>query len=177
MIHAVIDTETTGLIQNSAIPLDKQPRIIEFSGLLIEDDGTILEEIDFLCDPGIKLDDVIKKITGIKDEDLKGKKKFAEYFDDVNKFFSKAGVVVAHNLSYDFSLVNFEAKRIGKEIKWPEKKICTVEATEHIKGYRLNQSLLYKHLFNEEFAGAHRAMSDVKALTRCYVELLKKGIV
>ena len=173
---AIFDTETTDLISNSALKLDKQPHIVEFSGKVIDDEtGEILAEIDFLCDPGIPMPAESSKITGLKTEDLKGLPSFASRIKEVQDFLDKAEAIVAHNLSYDHAITDFEAKRAGVELKWPSVKICTVESTEHLKGFRLNLSSLHELLFGVQFEGSHRAKADVDALVRCYLELKKQG--
>jgi len=176
-VKAVLfDTETTDLITTTARALDKQPRIIEFYACLIDPaKPKVLGEIEFLCDPGQPLREETTKITGITQADLKGKAPFKEHLPKVQALFSKADVVVAHNLSYDFSMVNFETERAGKLFKWPARKLCTVEMTEHLKGYRLSLTNLHELLFDKPFDGAHRAKQDVEALVRCYRELLTRG--
>lgn len=175
MLAFIFDTETTGLVKNSLIPLDQQPRIIEFFGHLVDDDGDVKEELEFFCDPGQPLDPVITRITGIKQEDLNGAQPFGARAAQVKAAIEKADAVVAHNLSFDMSLVAFDCHRCGFDIRFPERLICTVEENEWIKGHRLKLMDLHEHLFGEGFPAAHRARNDVEALTRCYLELRKRG--
>lgn len=178
MNHLIFDTETTNLIHNSIQPLHKQPRVIEFFGLLIDDDG--MEELDTLhayLNPGVPLSAEVTKITGIKNEQLVGKPPFAEFAPLLVDLMGRADVVVAHNLSYDMAVINFEFARLGKRLVWPERRVCTVEATESLRGYRLNLTALHTELFGEAFAKAHSAEHDVRATARCYVELKARGEV
>jgi DNA polymerase III epsilon subunit-like protein len=173
----VFDTETTGLVDCSLMPLPKQPRIIEFCGLQVDREGAVLQELDFICNPGpgIKLDEVVTKITGLKDSDLVGKPLFRERLDDVLALIADSEMCIAHNLSYDKQLVEFEAQRAGAEVRWPAVMVCTVEETLHFKGFRLSLTALHEHLFGVGFPSAHRARHDVEALVRCVVELFKRG--
>jgi DNA polymerase III epsilon subunit-like protein len=172
----LFDTETTGLVKNSLIPLNHQPRIIEFYGHTIDDEtGETLEEIEFFCNPGVGLDNVITRITGIKPEDLKHAKPFSEYAPQISAAIGRVDAVVAHNLSFDMVLVESDCARCQCDIKFPQRLICTVEQTEWIKGHRLSLTALHEELFGEPFKDAHRARSDVEALTRCYLELRKRG--
>lgn len=176
MIVAIFDTETTGLVKNSLVPLDAQPRIIELFMHLVDDEtGVVLDEIEFFCDPGVPLDPVITRITGIKPEDLKGAKPFSAYSDRVCKLLDESDAVVAHNLSFDMALVTADCQRCGNDPLWPSRLICTVEQTEWIKGHRLSLTALHEGLFGEPFKDAHRARHDVAALTRCYLELKRRG--
>ncbi len=186
MKHLLFDTETTGLVDNRGQDLSKQPQVIEFYGTIIglhkNPDGNVLVEelgeLEFLANPGKPLPDIIKKITGLSDAMLKGAKPFSDHYDELQAFFGLADISVAHNFSFDKQLIDFEAQRLKKEFIWTPKTLCTVEATEHIKGHRFSLSKLYEHLFpGETFPGAHRAKADVMALKRCYVELFKAGIV
>jgi DNA polymerase III epsilon subunit-like protein len=92
----------------------------------------------------------------------------------LKKFIEGHDEVVAHNLSYDKSMVDCEMKRAGLTVDWPE-LICTVEATEHIKGHRLNLTSLHELLMGEAFSGAHRAEADVRALANCFRALRETG--
>jgi DNA polymerase III epsilon subunit-like protein len=172
----VFDTETTGLVKNSLVPLEQQPRVIEFFGHTIDDEtGETLGEIEFFCDPGIPLEQVITRITGIKPEDLQHAKPFSEYAPKISEMVANCDAVVAHNLSFDLHLVATDCERCNIHIEWPGRLICTVEQTEWMKGHRLSLTALHEELFGEPFAGAHRARHDVAALTRCYLELRKRG--
>ena len=176
MLAMVFDTETTDLITTSARTLDKQPHVIEFYGRLVDDmTGELKDELTFLCDPGVALSADVQRITGLKDEDLKGKPDFASQLPAVQALLAKADCVVAHNLSYDKQMLEFEAQRAKQPIVWPQRLICTVESTEHLCGFRLSLTALHEWLFQQAFDGAHRAKSDVLALTACYLELRKRG--
>lgn len=172
----IFDTETTGLVKNSLIPLASQPRIIEFFGQTVDDEtGQVIEEIEFFCNPGIDLPPEITRITGIKPEDIKGAPQFAGFCGKVQEAIEGADAVVAHNLSFDMALVEADCLRCSANPAWPARLICTVEQTEWIKGHRLSLTDLHQYLFDEPFKGAHRARHDVEALTRCYLELRKRG--
>ena len=175
MLALIFDTETTGLVANSLQGEKHQPRVIEFFAQMVdEESGQAVEELEFFCDPRIPLTEEITRITGIKPEDLVGAPRWAEMAGQVSDLIGRADKVVAHNLSYDQFVVEAEMARAGQPVVWPARRVCTVEGTEHLKGHRLNLSALHELLFGEPFAGAHRARVDVQALTRCYLELLKR---
>jgi len=176
MLAFIFDCETTGLVKNSLVPLKSQPRVIEFFGQLVDDlKQKVVDEVEFFCDPGVLLEPIITRITGIKQDDLKGKPKFKEFAPKVAEMIGKADVAVAHNLSFDAALVEFEMDRSDQEFGWKQRMICTVEQTEWMRGHRLKLVDLHEELFGEPFTGAHRARTDVDALTRCYLELRKRG--
>lgn len=171
----VFDTETTALISNSLVAEKAQPRIIEFYGALYDAEAQLIREVDFLCDPGIPISPEITKITGIRPEDVAGQQKFAHHAADVRELIEEADVAVAHNMSYDHAVVNFEMARLQSAVQWPADLVCTVEQTEHLRGHRLRLTDLHQELFGEPFTGAHRARVDVQALARCYFELVRRG--
>lgn len=175
MRHLVFDTETTNLIGNTLKPIGKQPQIIEFFGLILDTDLKIVDTLDHLCKPDLPIEKLITKITSITNDMVANAPKFSFCALDIKKFIESCDIVVAHNLSYDKQIVDFEMSRASMKVEWPSRGVCTVEATEYMKGYRLRLNDLHMELFGEAFEGAHRAEHDVRALARCYIELINRG--
>jgi len=172
----VLDTETTALIKNKLQPLDRQPRIIEFFALSLDSAGDELDKFSYLFNPGIKIDEKITEITGIKQDMLNDQKPFSSIAQHILEVIEVHDEIVAHNMSYDKAVIDFEMKRLGKKVRWPE-LICTVESTEYMKGHRMNLRSLHEFLFGEPFENAHRAENDVRATAKCFLELRKMGVV
>lgn len=172
----ILDTETTGLINNSLVPLHHQPQIIEIFCLSLDDEGNELGSYGCLINPGKPLPAEIKKIVSITDDMLSDAPSFEAVAPEIKAFIEGHDIVVAHNLSYDMKMVTYEMMRARMAVKWPQ-LVCTVEQTIHIKGHRLSLTALYEYLFGEPFSGAHRAETDVRATARCYLELKKRGVV
>jgi DNA polymerase-3 subunit epsilon len=171
----IFDTETTNLISNHSMKLDQQPSIVEFCGWVVDlATGNVEGELDLLIKPPNGVTEETTKITGLTDEMLKDEPTFAEQAYDIKNFIEGREAVIAHNLSFDAEMIDLEFERLGQKITWP-RKICSVEQSLHLKGFRLKLSDLHELLFGEKFEGAHRARVDVKALTRCCVELFKRG--
>lgn len=181
----IFDTETTGLIKNRKIPLNKQPEIIEFYGEYVDlKTGSVLDSLELLIRPNHiindKLPPIIEKITGLDyNKDLSDKPNYKELSSTIQQFFYQpdCNCAIAHNMGYDKEMIDIECERIGTPFDWPERLLCTIEQTMHLKGYRLNLNKLHNELFKEDFENAHRARNDVKALTKCCVELHKQGII
>jgi DNA polymerase-3 subunit alpha (Gram-positive type) len=174
-MYLIFDTETTDLVHNSLRPLGKQPKLIEFFGLRLNRDMEEIGAIQQLINPGIPIPEEITKITSITNDMVKEAPMVHEVISDLVKIIENNDTVVAHNLSYDMSIMNFEGLRCGWQIKWPKHLVCTVEATEWMKGHRLKLASLYEELFGETFENAHRAENDVRATARIFVELVKRG--
>jgi len=174
----IFDTETTGLVQPSVVPLDQQPRIIEFAAIKTKGNDIVCE-IEFKLNPGIKLSPEITKITGLMDKDLENMPCFADKYVEVAKFFLGEDILVAHNCSFDVALLSFALQRIGKgcQFPWPYRHICTVEATHHIKNRRMKLTEVYEHYFGVSLAQKHRAMDDVKDLWEVVKKLKLEGLI
>jgi hypothetical protein len=56
----IFDTETTGLLPPSIARDNYQPRIIEFFGHIIDDDGSSIRELEFFCNPGIEISENVR---------------------------------------------------------------------------------------------------------------------
>lgn len=173
-----LDVETTGLVQNATLTLDKQPEVLEFFACLVDlKTGKIKKELNILIKPSrLPLPAIITKITGITDDMLEDAVPFAQAAKKIFPFIQKAPLIIAHNASFDKEMLDIEAQRLNVKIKWP-RIVCTVEQTIAMKGFRLSLANLHEHLFNEKFSGAHRAREDVMALLRCCVELHKRDVL
>lgn len=176
----IFDTETTDLVMPDLVPLDQQPRIVEFAGIKL-DDITLeeVERLEFLVNPGIIMSDEVIAIHHISNENVERMPSFAARYHDLCNFFIGESTLVAHNLDFDKSLLKFELMRIGKEFAfpWPYKQICTVEASFGINNKRMGLSKLHKHAIGEDFEDAHRAMPDTEALVRCVRWLREQGMM
>lgn len=171
----IFDTETSGLVENHTIKLEKQPEIIEFYGVIMDlETGEQFQELDLLIKPKFEISDEITRITSITNAMLASALSFEKLHDLIAKLIEEAPLVIAHNLSFDQEMIDLEFERLDLVLEWP-RPLCTVEATIHLKGFRLSLSALHETLFGEPFAGAHRAKVDVQALARVCVELFKRG--
>ncbi len=95
-VGAYVDTETTGVDT-------RKDNIIELAiaKFRYDDDGQIYivgNGDSFLNDPGVPLDEKIRSVTGITDEDVKGQVIDARNVDDL---LSDVDLVLAHNAGFD----------------------------------------------------------------------------
>lgn len=173
MKNLIFDTETTGLIKHPSAKDSVQPQIIEWGGALVDETGEVLREINLLINPGKPLPDKITKITGITEDDLEGRPKFAEVVEEIRGMFAEADSVIAHNLPFDSGMMKLELNRLGlnDEWPWPKIQICTVQEHFPMWGYRPKLVQLYQHYMGAKLDQTHRALDDVMAL----VEICKKA--
>jgi len=186
----IFDTETTWFPVKDA-PIDKQPYIIQFAGILWEISKENwfkeIERVNQLIKPNILIPFASSQIHWIYDKDVKDAPSFWEIVDDkILKYLNTADMVVWHNISFDESMVNIDLERIWR--KWdynPANVICTMRSSTDFcklrgrwlsfKPPRLNE--LHKHLFGSFFDWAHDAMIDVEATVKCFEALVIKWVI
>lgn len=175
----VYDTETTGLLKPNAVSTKEQPFIAEFYGCTINEDFEIVKEFDTFIKPPIPLSDEITKITGITNEMVANAPVFADVYPELCNLFEGARCLVAHNASFDVSMLANELLRIDKLIHfpWPQHHICTIERSIHLKGHRLSLTKLHELATGHPLQNAHRAKADVFGLVRCFHWLVEEGYV
>lgn len=173
----IFDFETTGLPLAMVADLNKQPRATEFAAIKLDDNT--LQEVDrmeMLINPKIRISDSLVKKIGIRNEDVIDKPEFSYFYPKLVSFFLGEKYLFAHNISFDMNILRFELQRLKMLTKFPfpPVQICTMNQTKKLINKTLNLNALHEHLFGEPFEGAHRAIVDVEALTRCVKKLLIK---
>ena len=170
MFHLIVDVETTGFPRRDAT-LDEQPRITEFCGIICNDLGKEVQAVSFLCNPGIRIPNIVSEKTGIADSMVKDALPFREHSDKVSAMLRVSDVLVAHNLKFDMKMLGYEFERCGMEFPVPKNQICTMEEAKPLFGNKRPKLIdLHKFFFQEEFE-SHRAESDARAAARCYFEI------
>lgn len=163
----VFDTETTGLTLHATAPMERQPKIIEFAGLLVDlAPPHDAEPTGFLLDPGEPVTEEITKITGINNEMLEGQFRFADRYEDLRRLFASADVLIAHNAPFDVTMMRLELQRLEKEqeFAWPALTVCTVQEFAERYGGRVRMKDLYEDVLGRPLDQTHRALDDVQAL-------------
>lgn len=168
MLFAIWDTETTGLPFHRNAELRQQPKIIEFAGLITDGENILFEE-EFICNPGMQVEQIITDITGLTNEELEKHPPFSHFVPRVKGYFERAQGRIAHNLSFDKGLLGFDLARLKmslSDVAWDIEgfeEICTVEQCFHKYGKMMKLSDLYNLLVGE-YVQKHRALDDVKIL-------------
>jgi DNA polymerase III epsilon subunit-like protein len=174
MIGCAMDWETTGLVLHPDTKIEKQPHGIEFAAVLFDDTGAILEEYEAIVDPGVEIEEVITKITGLTNEDLRGKPHVATILPDIARLFGKADVLIAHNLPFDMAITEMEFQRLkgfaGPDLVWPKHHLCTAQSWQEQWGKRPKLLELYEYVTGTPLAQTHRALDDVRALVEICIK-------
>ncbi len=177
----LLDFETTGLTGPRPLPIDKQPCIIEATLAVLDDKS--LKEINrytTLIRPTRPISTEVTRITGLKDSDFVNCQSFANHYGKFCDMFLGQRIMVAHNCAFEATLIELELKRIGRltQFPWPPRRICTVEASQHIKGHKLKLSELYALATNgKTIKGIHRTDVDVTMLVTSVRWLRKQGLI
>ncbi len=185
----VFDTETTWFVERDG-PIEVQPYIVQFSGILLElnEDKTLTEidRIDAYVKPPISIPFGASQVHGIYDKDVQDKWTVGDQIELFLQYLNQADVVVGHNIEYDESVINYELQRLGRKGGYnPQKTLCTMKSSVDFCalpgrgiGYKfpkLNE--LYKKLFWEYFEWAHSAIYDVEATVRILEKLIQLEVI
>jgi len=165
-IGLVIDTETTGLDTTN-------DKIIELGFVAFEYDAStggiyrILHTYDGFEDPGEPLEEIVKQITGITDEMLKGKRLDDE---EIIAWFNKASLVIAHNAAFDRQMIERRLPSLSEsnwsctlnDIKWQDENISSrkLDYIAYVLGF---------------FFDGHRAVNDAQATLHILTKTLPES--
>ena len=158
------DAETTGLIDNEGLSLDRQPQIIELGAISVEDDGTVRDTFHSLVRPTVPLPAIITKITGHTDQSLQDAPTFIEVWAALAEFFRGEKQMLAHNARFDQMMLAFELMRIGKQFQFPW---CPelIDTRVRWSGKLADWG---KAVHGPAFVQAHTAVEDCRLLRDCW---------
>ncbi len=160
----IFDTETTGLDTSTAM-------IIELAAVKMVD-GQIVESWETLINPKMPIPETSKELTGIDDEMVQFEPDSDAVIPDFFKF-TRECALVAHNINYDFPILNRHAKEVGYifENDLFDTLALARQAFPYLKKYKLE--FLSEH-FGLLHENAHRAMSDVLATAELFKLIAKE---
>ena len=189
----VFDTETTGLPKRWGRPMedvDNFPRITQLGFQLIEQDGSLIKEYQSLVKPDgwivPKEKFFIENNMSTERCEAEGKPIF-EVLRELQDALKVCKYKVAHNIAFDKNIVGAEMIRaqVTHQLFKYKPEICTMKETtnyvkikSHAGGNKWPKLIeLHQSLFGESFDGAHDAMADVRATSRCLIEAINRGII
>ena len=188
----IFDTETTGLPQNYNAPLtdfDNWPRLVQLAWQIHDEKGVLVDVKNFIVKPiGFVIPRGAEKVHGITTDFAIKEGQLLEFvLNEFNKAIKNVTVLVGHNIEFDLNIMGAEFLR--KEIETNMFDVTVVDTKEvstdfcELPGGRggkfkwPNLNELHQKLFNEGFDAAHNASADVEATARCFLELIRLGIV
>ncbi|AWU44297.1 DNA polymerase III subunit alpha [Blattabacterium punctulatus] len=191
-MYLIVDTETTGLPHSYNLPItntDNWPRVVQIAWQCHAISGKIIEFKNFIIKPdGYDIPYNAFKIHGITNEKAEKEGKNLDFV--LNKFkksFEKSKCLIGHNLDFDRKVIECEFFRMKEEISFLEKKFLDTKEVSvnycKLPGIRKKfkwptLTELYYKLFGIDLSNFHHnAENDVKATSRCFLELLRIGII
>lgn len=189
-MYLFFDTETTGVPSNYKAPvtdLKNWPRLVQIAWILQDKDGRELAKECFIIKPNVfSIPIDATKIHGITTE-------FAQRngvdliiaLNLLSSHIDSSQYLIAHNISYDQNIVGAEFLRNNMKNKITSKKLlctmmssvnhCAIKGPYGYKWPKLTE--LHYKLFNCSFDGAHNALADIQATSKCFWEMRRKGLI
>ena len=163
--YAVIDIETTG-------GNFKRDRITEV-GIVIMEDGEIIDTYESLVNPRISVPPFITRLTGIHDGMLIDAPEFHEIAKIIVEM-TEGRIFVAHNVNFDYKFISMEFERLGYDYYC--KTMCTARLSRQFfpEIPRHNLATLIKY-FKIEVTDRHRALEDAKAAAIVLQKILTRN--
>lgn len=169
--YVVFDLETTGLDPTS-------DEIIEIGAVKMKE-KKIIDKFNTLVKPTQPLSEIVQKITGITEKDLKESPSVHEVLQQFLDFCEDS-VLVAHNASFDYRFVRNAVKEIYSR-EWNPPYIDTLSLSKTLlksKSYSLDN--VVKRLKVGQF-DHHRAQEDARVTAEVFKKLMsmakKRGIM
>lgn len=165
-MYTIIDIETTGGQYN-------EEGITEIA--IYKFDGhEVVDQFISLVNPEKPIQPFVVKLTGINSAMLRSAPKFYEVAKRIIEI-TEGSIVVAHNASFDYRILQMEFRRLGFDFKKPT--LCTVELAKKIipdlPSYSLGK--LVRSL-GIPMADRHRASGDAMATVKLFKMLLAKDL-
>ncbi len=188
----IFDTETTGLPKDYNAPItdsDNWPRMVQISWQLHDDEGKLTDVKNYIIKPdGYTIPYAVIKVHGITTERaIKQGVPLNFVLNEFNLALEKSKIIVGHNIEFDNNIIGAEFHRKAIDTPLFSKKILDTkdESTEYCalpggKGGKFKWPKLeelHEKLFGEKFDMAHNAAADVEATTRCFLELIRIGVI
>lgn len=160
--YSVFDFETTG---TSA----KFESVIQI-GIVKIKNGKIVDTFSSYINPGKPIPYFITSLTGITNSDVENAPYFDEVFTKIKKFVGNS-ILVAHNLSFDYSFMKYECARYDLELL-DNKAICTLKLAKKIFPDLQSKSLgsLVKYL-KIKHRDVHTGLGDATATAKVFLKM------
>ncbi len=149
-----MDLETTGGHAG-------RDRIME-AGIVLMQDGEVVEEYTTLVNPGVRIPYAIQQFTGITEAMVADAPPFEAVADALETRLA-GRLFVAHNARFDYGFLRNEFRRLGRRFRAPV--LCTVRLSRALtpgeRGHNLD-AVMQRHGIACD--ARHRALGDAKVL-------------
>jgi DNA polymerase III epsilon subunit-like protein len=189
-MYLFFDTETTGTPRNYKAPvtdLNNWPRLVQIAWILHDQNGNTLAKECFIIKPnGFIIPAEASHIHGITTNIAQTNgHDLLTVLNNFNAHVESSQYLIAHNVSFDKNIIGAEFLRAKMKNPVPNKKsICTMMSSVNYcaingpYGYKYPKlAELHQKLFNCRFDGAHDALADITATSKCFWEMRKRGLI
>ncbi|MCT4663676.1 MAG: DNA polymerase III subunit alpha [Flavobacteriales bacterium] len=191
-MYLIFDTETTGLPKDFNAPItntENWPRLVQIAWQIHDKEGKLVDVQNFIVKPeGFTIPFNAEKIHGISTERAQRQGMSLEYvLEEFNKAVSTSEFIIGHNIVFDNNIMGCEYYRKSHDTELLERKTidtknvsvdyCAIPGGKGGKFKWPTLTELHTKLFQEGFNEAHNASADVEATARCFLELLRLGVV
>ena len=158
-----LDVETTGL-------RPEQHRVIEV-GLARYANGRCMDRYSALINPGRRIPDYIRKLTGISDSDLIPAPSFRDLASTICEFVGD-NLIVGHNIGFDIGFINAELGRADMPAL-TNPTLDTIPMSMRVLGRRVRPSLdRVANALGMPPRTLHRALGDAELTAAVAMRLL-----
>jgi len=148
--YIVLDLETPNKYCNSMSSM----------GIVVVEEGEIVDEIYSLINPEAPFDDFNISFTGIGPEDVENAPTFPEYWDEIKNLLC-SNIIVGQNISFDLSVISKSLTRYNMPIP-PFQCYCTLNSCKRNLNLPSNSlSYIVENVLNTTY-NAHNAMADAQ---------------
>ncbi|MFN3529361.1 MAG: DNA polymerase III subunit alpha [Bacteroidia bacterium] len=191
-MYLIFDTETTGLPRDYNAPVtdtDNWPRMVQMAWQLHDEKGQLLEVKNFIVQPeGYTIPFNAVKVHKISTERAMAEGVPLDFvLHELNRVLQTTTHIAGHNIGFDISVVGAEFVRKGIEThllqlasvdtKDESTDYCALAGGKGGKFKWPTLTELHQKLFGEPFNEAHNASADVEATARCFLELIRLGVI
>jgi DNA polymerase III epsilon subunit family exonuclease len=163
MEYVVVDCETTGLDPSSQ-------RVIEIAAIRCRG-ATVLDSFGTLVDPQRNIPLMIRQLTGITPEMVKGSPFAREAMQEFHEF-AGGMMLVGHNVRFDLSFLGAAALR-HLDLRLLNPSMCTIRlATRLMPGLKRPNLANLANALGISVRDRHRAMGDALVTQRVFWELV-----
>jgi DNA polymerase-3 subunit epsilon len=160
--YCVFDFETTGV---SA----RNDKVIEI-GIVKISKGKIVDTYSSFINPGRLVPPFITNLTGITTSDVQDSPYFEDIYNSIKEFVGDT-VLVAHNLSFDYSFLKHECSSANLDMPG-NNAVCTLKLAKKLYPHLPSKSLgnLIK-VFKIKHRNVHRALGDATATAKLFLKM------
>ncbi|HWX66346.1 MAG TPA: DNA polymerase III subunit epsilon [Rhodanobacter sp.] len=175
MRQIVLDTETTGL------EVRQGHRLVEIACVEMVERRLTGRHYQTYLNPDRAIDEGARLVTGIEDEFLLDKPRFAEVVDDFLAFIDGAELII-HNASFDIGFLDAELARLDKGVGRIGDRCSVLDtlamARERYPGQRNSLDALCKRLgVDNSRRDLHGGLIDAQLLADVYLAMTSGQVV